>query len=315
MCHNDKSNPFRYYDPRSLVFYKNLKVPDGIIIPTTDEGAWEHFKEFRDIYNKINVAMSQNIACAPMGIVPENFPVFMKPILNLHGMGLGSKILSSLEDYENEKHLSGYFWMEYLQGEHLSHDFIVSNGKIVFCITFKGYPFDQGMFDYWETTEIPKNLFHYIDSWLQKNLSKYSGCVNIETIGNKIIECHLRMGDIDRLGSLELMQNIINVYYGQKWKFNTKIPKFYLFILWGKQNFKYSIDRNIADGICKQLTCYDLDDPKLAHQNPPGGARIAVLCSYNKQDCIKARYKLYENFEPKPKKPILDYTDKKQELN
>ena len=308
MYHNDKNNPFRYYDPRSLGSYKNLKVPNGIVIPTTDEGAWEYFKEFRHVYNKLDLALSQNIKCAPMGVVPEKFPVFVKPIYNLLGMGIGTRKISSLQEYDYDETLSGSFWMEYLQGEHLSHDFVFNKGEIVFFISFKGHPLGKGMFDYWETIEMPANNFDFIKKWVGKNLNGYTGCFNAETIGGKIIECHLRFGeDIPRLGNLNLMKNIVNVYARKSWNFNEKIPKFYLFVLWGDKNISYKINKTNAKDICKKLTFYEIFDLYTYNSHPPGGVRIAVLGSYNKQDCIKARHLLYDNFEPKPRKPKVDY--------
>ena len=303
MFHKDKNNPFKYYDPRSLGCYSNLKVPNNIIIPTTDDGAWECFDKHRWAYNKIEIALSQGMDCAPMGLSPKKFPVFMKPICNLHGAGVGSRIIKSKEDYEKNKHLSGYFWMEFLDGEHLSHDLILANGKIAYLITFKGHSLGDGMFDYWETFETPNGISKYIKSWIGKNLEKYTGCVNIETIKNRIIECHLRMGDIDRLGNLQLMQNIVNVYSGKKWNFHEDLPKFYLFVLWGDWNVQYKIDKGIANDICKGLTCYQIDKPELYFQNPQGGVRVAIVCSYDKDKCIKVRYGLYENFQPKTRKP------------
>lgn len=304
MLHSDKNNPFRYYDPRSVEAYKNLKVSEGVIIPTTDEGAWEYFSKFRWVYNKLDIAISQGIKCAPMGIAPEQYPVFMKPIINLHGMGVGSKILSTEEEYDKEKHKSGNFWMEFFNGEHLSHDLVVNNGKILFHLVFKGWPLEKGMFDYWETIEAPKQVVSYLASWIEKNLKDYTGCLNIETINGKIIECHLRIGDIDKLCNFKLMQAIVDIYSGKNWNFNEKIHKFYIFALWGENELYYSIDKKVAENACKGLTIYDFDRKELSHQNPPGGQRLAVLCGHDRDKTAKARYELYKAFKPMPRKPV-----------
>lgn len=306
MFHTDTKNPFRYYDPRSLGCYKELKVPKEVIIPTTDNGAWEYFKDRRWVYNKVDVVLSQEMECGPMGVAPKQYPVFIKPVYNLHGAGVGARILESKEDYDNYKHLSGYFWMEYLEGKHLSHDLVIIQGEVVFNLSFEGHSLGQGMFDFWETIETPSQLLNYLKKWIAVNLKDYTGCLNIETIGDKIIECHLRLGDIDRLGNMRLMQNIVDVYSGKEWNFNEKIPKFYLFALWGDWNIDYKIDKDVADSICRNLTCYQIDEPTLYFQNPLGGVRIAIVCSYDKDSCINARRLLYENFTPKPRKPRID---------
>ena len=39
----------------------------------------------------LEVSESQGMECAPHGIDPPRFPVFSKPIYNMHGMGIGSR--------------------------------------------------------------------------------------------------------------------------------------------------------------------------------------------------------------------------------
>ena len=241
-----------------------------------------------------------------MVVEPKEFPVFLKPITNLYGAGLSSSLISSPQEYEKKKHLSGHFWTEYLQGDHLSHDLIVIDGEVVFNLTFKGEKLGQGMFDYWETIETPVSTA-YVSSWVKKNLSDYTGTVNLETIDSKIIECHLRMGDIDRLGNIQLMQSIIDIYAGKSWTFQERLPHLYIFALWGDWNVDYRIEKSTAEEIGKNLTCYQIDKPDLYFQNPPGGVRLAITCSHNKEDALKARYKLYEHFSPKPRKPKITY--------
>src|SRR3989338_6397160 len=120
MFHADKNNPFQFYDPRSLPCYSDLVVPEGVTIPTTDEAAWNHFEKHGWVYLKLNVTLSQEIRCAPIGFNPDDYPVFVKPICNLLGMGVGARKVSNYEEYKECQHLSGYFWMEHLEGEHLN---------------------------------------------------------------------------------------------------------------------------------------------------------------------------------------------------
>lgn len=296
---SENKEQFRHYDIRQRECYKNLKVPENAIIPTEDEGAWEYFTDYRCMYNKLDVALSQNIKSAPMGVEPKKFPVFMKPIINLHGMGLGSRILRTREDYENNKHLSGYFWMEFLEGEHLSRDIILEKGKVVFTLTFKGHSLGGGMFDFWETIKISEKekVSDHITNWIEKHFKDFSGCINIETIGDMMIDCHLRMGDIDALSDLELMQSIINVYSGSSWNFSKKISDFYLFPIWGNKNIKYELDKRKAREICKNFEYYELEPPD---NNPPGGIRLAIIGSHDREKCMKARNELSECFNPWP---------------
>ena len=54
-----------------------------VVIPTDDE-----------------VAESQGLDCPPHGIVPDDSPVFSKPIVTLRGMGTGGQIVSSKAEFE-----------------------------------------------------------------------------------------------------------------------------------------------------------------------------------------------------------------------
>ena len=306
MSGTDK-NPFPNYDLRED--YPDLNVPPGIFIPTTDDGAWEYFTKHRWVYNKLEVALSQGLKCGPVGAEPSSFPVFMKPIINLYGTGLGSSLIINAKEYEHKKYSSGYFWMEYLEGDHLSHDLVVVDGKVVFCLTFKGHSLGKGMFDFWETAETPSDALEYITHWVQNNLQSYSGSVNMETIGGKIIECHLRMGDINSLYNYQLMQCIIDVYAGKGWDFRETIAPFYLFALWGDWGVKYHLDLNAVEQLCEELTYYQIEHPD-DPQNPPGGVRLALLCDYDKEKCIRVRNALFENFSPKPGKPKTDKSKK-----
>ena len=52
---------------------------------------------------------------APHGVPPPRFPVFSKPITNLKGMGVGSRVLHSQAEYEQSL-TPGHMWMTLLEG-------------------------------------------------------------------------------------------------------------------------------------------------------------------------------------------------------
>ena len=54
----------------------------------------------RWVFDKLQVALSQGLAAGPHGTMPPEFPVFSKPIMNFRGLGAGSRILASAEDYD-----------------------------------------------------------------------------------------------------------------------------------------------------------------------------------------------------------------------
>ena len=63
-------------------------------------------------------------------------------------MGSGSGVLASFDDYERA--LSpGFFWVDLHEGDHFSTDVAVVDGQAVWSRYTKGYPLNEGTFDYW----------------------------------------------------------------------------------------------------------------------------------------------------------------------
>ena len=50
---------WKNYDPiDKMHLYKGVVPTEGVTIPTTDDIAWEHFRHYRWIYNKLEIAES-----------------------------------------------------------------------------------------------------------------------------------------------------------------------------------------------------------------------------------------------------------------
>ena len=102
-------------DPWRLQYFAHVETAANI--PTEDSDAWQWYPRHRWIYDKLAVALSQKLEAGPHGTPPPRFPVFSKPIVNLKGMGAGSRVLHSQADYE-EHYAPGHFWMPLLDGRH-----------------------------------------------------------------------------------------------------------------------------------------------------------------------------------------------------
>ena len=113
--------PICEIDPWRLQYFDGVDCPAGVFIPTEDSDAWTWNPPHRWVYDKLAVALSQNLSAAPHGVAPPEYPVFSKPIYNLKGMGVGSRALASADDYARH-YQPGHFWTELLQGEHTGDD-------------------------------------------------------------------------------------------------------------------------------------------------------------------------------------------------
>jgi len=89
--------PINETDPWREQYFEGVPCPDDVVVPTDDGDAYQLYPKQRWVYNKLLVAESQGIQCAPHGLTPPAFPVFSKPIYNMRGMGTGSRVIRSLE--------------------------------------------------------------------------------------------------------------------------------------------------------------------------------------------------------------------------
>lgn len=299
------------YNPiKQMPFHYGDVSDTDVLIPTTDPVAWCQFSEYRHIYNKMFICASQEITHGPIGTFPTEYPVCVKPITNLLGGSVKSQVCHNLEQYQQITDPS-LFWSPYHMGDHISVDFIVKNGMIQEAFLFRGEKLQHGAFDYWELLHEDEHYFEYrlVHTWVEENLKGYTGCVNVEAIGGKIIEAQLRMGDIDRLGDPTLMQAIHDLYASGQWDWQPGeyFPdKFYLAALFAQPNTTFELNKKLVGRICDDLTYYQIDDPDMYHTNPSHGNRVAIFCDDNWDSVARARNIVAALF-----KPTIDgrYTD------
>lgn len=152
----------------------------------TEIDAWNNCQE-EDlwIFNKLIVAKRSGYICGPSGInVPFPGHYFVKPIMNIDGMGRNARI----EYLENEtSHLHpGEFWCEIFTGDHISIDY---NGfkPVLSVVGIKHSLYPYKRFSFWQKTDQTYSL----PSFIGLIPLRYK-TINCEFIGGKLIEIHLR---------------------------------------------------------------------------------------------------------------------------
>jgi len=175
--------------------------------------------------------------------------------------------------------------MALLAGPHVSTDLALADGRIAWCRHTTGVPAAQGTFDYWIVhAEAMPELERYLGEWIARNLVGFTGIINIETIGGRIIECHLRMADqwIDLNGSGWLAA-VVHLYASGDWRFDEQRRTGYSVVLFGAHGVQSRVDRaavaallSIGDASSIQIT-FDESRPAAAHAMPPGGFRLAIV--------------------------------------
>jgi hypothetical protein len=294
-------------DPWRDQYFEGVYCPEDIVIPTDDEHAYELHPEHRWIYNKLRICDSQSIPAAPHGVAPPEFPVFSKPIYNMHGMGVDGLVIESETEMARNMR-AGHMWMTLLRGEHVSSDAVVLGGEAQWWRHSVGRAIGEGMFDYWTVLADERaELEEYCGDWMREHLRGYSGAVNLETIGGKLIEVHLRFADQwPDLYGRGWLDAIVDLYARRRWRYPDEDRREgYSVVLFGSHGRTYAKPpQALLDEIAGrpgvsslQITFHD-DLPAERHVMPPGGFRLAVVNCWSLPIGMKAREDLAKAFWP-----------------
>ena len=297
--------PFCEADPWRMQYFEGVACPREVRIPTEDADGYQWNPAHRWVYNKLAVAQSQGLACAPHGLCPPGFPVFSKPIINLRGMAVGSRVLPDRAHYERHK-TPGHFWMTLLEGEHVSTDLAVRQGQALWLRHSLGAPAGQGTFDYWTIEAAARaELESSLRAWVAQQLATYTGMLNLETIGGRIIDAHLRFTDQwpDLYGA-DWLPAVVGLYEHGEWRYADRDRRIgYSVALFGPHGREYPHPsaalveevRRMPQVRSVQIT-FHADRAAEAHPMPPGGFRVAIVNCLNLEAGREARARLAEFF-------------------
>jgi hypothetical protein len=297
--------PICEVDPWRLQYFAHVDTDANI--PTEDSDAWQWYPAHRFVYDKLALALGQKLDAAPHGVPPPRYPVFSKPIVNLKGMGVGSRVLNSEADY-SEHYAPGHFWMTLLDGRHVSSDIAVVDGEPRWWRHTTGKPAGEGTFDYWLVHAEPDAAIEEsCGAWVRKNLVGYSGMLNLETIGATIIEAHLRFSDQwpDLYGP-GWVDAVVGLYERGDWDFaDDDRSEGYSVVLFGPNGQRYRHpppalvdDVTAIPGVTSvQISFHENWAPE-QHAMPPGGFRLAIVNGFDLRAAMAGRERLREYFLP-----------------
>jgi hypothetical protein len=293
--------PICEIDPWRMQYFEHVACPADVLISTEDSDSWNWYPKHRWVYDKVAVALSQGLEAAPHGVEPKGFPVFSKPIMNLKGMGVGSRVLRDAADYVTH-YAPGHMWMTLLEGRHVSSDVAVLNGAAQWWRHATGHPGPEGTFDHWvlhaaHDPEIEQNC----GAWIAQRLAGYTGMINLETIGGRIIEVHLRFADQwpDLYGK-GWVEALVRLYQHERWDYPDPDRRDgYSVVLFGPHGPRYRhppqalVDevRAMPSVSSVQITFHE-DKPADQHAMPPGGFRLAIVNCWDLDVGRAAREKL-----------------------
>jgi hypothetical protein len=298
--------PICEIDPWRMQYFEHVVCPKDVLIATEDSDSWTWYPRHRWVYDKVAVALSQGLEAAPHGVEPKTYPVFSKPITNLKGMGVGSRVLRSAADYATH-YAPGHMWMTLLDGRHVSSDVAVLDSKAVWWRHATGAPGAEGTFDYWTVhADADSGIESHAGAWIEKNLAGYTGMINLETIGGRIIEVHLRFADQwpDLYGGDAWVEALVRLYEHGRWDFADPDRRDgFSVVLFAPHGPRYRHPpKELVEDIrampqvsSVQITFHE-NQPADRHAMPPGGFRLAIVNCFDLAVGRAAREKLRAHF-------------------
>ena len=185
------------------------------LVLQTDEDAWLAYPEARSFYDRLWLAQQLGYLCGPAGTNPPcSGWFFVKPVRNLLGLGIGA----ARHWYPKGTDFGvppGSFWSQCFEGEHLSIDYrwnrrrgrwtpLRSVGGIFSGITplcWIMQPRRRSL------PQLPRLFDRIADTC-------GSSRINVEFIGGRVIECHLRSGLGDWRGSPATATRAVPIWKG-----------------------------------------------------------------------------------------------------
>lgn len=158
-----------------------------------DVSVCQKYPQFKWVYDKYKICNHFGTKTySNTDFKGENYPYILKPRFNLLGMGKNSFLSFSTTDTKQKLHKlhlnkHNMIAQEYLCGLHISTDLLVKSGEILQKVSFIGHSNEYGLFDYWQSTINHPSIVDDISKTIG-----WTGGMNVETIGNKVIEVHLR---------------------------------------------------------------------------------------------------------------------------
>lgn len=155
----------------------------------SDEEAWMKYPFHREWFNKLWVSEKFGYSCGPAGIeVPKSGTYVVRPIYNLYGMG-ASASFQYLTKEDKDSLTPGHFWCEMFEGDHLSVELKWDKTHWSPHSIFQGHHAnDRELFRFSKWSKVERDVI--IPTLLNKLWD--CGSINVEMIGDKIIEVHLR---------------------------------------------------------------------------------------------------------------------------
>ena len=274
-----------YVDPFESFISKN--------IPDFDHQAFHRYKKHNFVYDKLWIAKSQDLACGRMENVDIesriNYPIFIKPRWG-HKTSSSRNCfkIESFNELEKYQGKSDMIWSEYIDGTERMTDFILIQGRVVYEITYKYSKDQHGYIDEWKYISQKNTCPTMVYDWVEKHMRGYTGALNVQYRGYRIIEVGLRLARggsyIQSTQNKNLIDNINSAVDEGIWNHNIDndmdFKPFYSFKCYTTAPLFYILPYKITQSILHRFGCM----PFFEYYFEPSGNEGMVFLQFTHGD-------------------------------
>ena len=205
---------YKILDAWEARYIKNL--PDKELLAWSDAEAVKRYPDWRWVYDKYE--LHKYLEMVPTWDLWNNYPVrypkFVKPRFNVNGLGFGSGLIDSEFDVFDKGLCGSHIAQCILTGEHISSDVVFDGDELIDYYSFVCHYDRYGSLILFESTEKkpPKKLLEKMSK-----IGRGRRVMNVETIGNKPLEIHLRPSIQFYDISGGLLKNLPSFIKGDSW--------------------------------------------------------------------------------------------------
>jgi len=293
----------RYEQPwcKAMGFYNPYLDPfDTFIskkIPDFDYQAFNKYRDYNFVYDKLWVAKSQGLLCGELTKLKRNnnieLPIFIKPRWG-HETATSKNCfkIKYWEQLDNYKTIPDMMWSEFIDAKEQMTDYILLNGQIVYQITYIYSDSQNEFIDDWKFISPDNKPIPKITDWVNNHLSNFTGAVNVQYRDDKIIEVGLRLARggayILSTKNKYLINNINNVVENGYWDHSISnkqlyFQPFYSFKVYTSIPVVYIFPQYYLDYIMKKYDCM----PFYEYYFEPAGKSGSVVIQFMHKDFDK----------------------------
>ena len=259
------ANGIHNLDPWISQYVENIPGEHLSEIAWTDAEAIGRYPQHAWLYDKLELCNLLGYKAYDLNVEePESFPMFGKLRTNVLGMGISARRLESMVDV----HYHDMIAMPIMKGKHLTTDFVIWKGKVKDSYTFEGI-YEGNSFKMFRSVSCgDKPTAH--QQKVIRELFDFTGIINIEMIGGKIIEVHLRPGSqyFDISGGM--YEQALKCFAELQTYYPVQFERTYSRVFRGKNDafvkFNGKLDA-LPDGIRSVQLCFEDQKPLSANPN------------------------------------------------